>query len=269
MDPLLNIAMSAARVGGAIVLRGMNRLDVLHVELKQHNDYVSEIDRQSEQAIIEIIRTAHPDHAILAEESGVGGGKSDYEWIIDPLDGTTNYLHGFPAFSVSIAVAERGRLVHGVIYDPLREEMYVASLGRGAFLNDRRIRVTPRRGLKDALIGTGFPFRDFSDLDAYLAMLRVAIEQSGGLRRAGSAALDLAWVAAGRLDGFFELALKPWDIAAGCLLIEEAGGLFGDLAGKPGWPVVGGNILAGSPRVQAALITALAPHLPQGVRREA
>ncbi len=259
--------MSAARAGGAIVLRGMNRLDVLHVELKQHNDYVSEIDRKSEQAIIEIIRTAHPEHAILAEESGISGGKSDYEWIIDPLDGTTNYLHGFPAFSVSIAIAECGRLVHGVVYDPLREEMYVASHGRGAFLNDRRIRVTPRPGLKDALIGTGFPFRDFTDLDAYLTMLRTVIEQSGGLRRAGSAALDLAWIAAGRLDGFFELALKPWDIAAGCLLIEEAGGLFGDFSGRPGWPVAGGDILAGSPRVHAALGKTLAPYLPKGVRR--
>lgn len=266
MDPLLNIAVSAARAGGAIALRGMNRLGDLQVEVKRHNDFVSEIDRQAEDAIIEIIRKAHPDHAILAEESGAGGGKSDCEWIIDPLDGTTNYLHGFPAFSISIALAERGRLVHGVVYDPLREEMYVASHGRGAFLNDRRIRVAPRRGLRDALVGTGFPFRDFSDLEPYLAMFRAAVEQSGGLRRAGSAALDLAWIAAGRLDGFFELALKPWDIAAGCLLIEEAGGMFGDLAGRHGWPVAGGDLLAGAPRVYAALGKTLAPHLPARLR---
>ncbi|MGH8272861.1 MAG: inositol monophosphatase family protein [Gammaproteobacteria bacterium] len=268
MDPLANIAMSAARAGGAVALRGLNRLDDLHIERKRHNDFVSEIDRRAEQVIIETIRKAHPDHTILAEESGAGGAvESDYQWIVDPLDGTTNYIHGFPVFSVSIAVVERGRLAHGVVYDPLREEMFVASRGRGALLNDRRIRMASRRDLQGALIGTGFPFRDFSDLDDYLSMLRAVIEDSGGVRRAGSAALDLAWLAAGRLDGFFELDLKPWDIAAGCLLIEEAGGEFGDLSGKPGWPVAGGNILAGNPRVYAALARTIAPHLPKGVRR--
>ncbi|MGH8161975.1 MAG: inositol monophosphatase family protein [Gammaproteobacteria bacterium] len=268
MDPLANIAVSAARAGGAVALRGLNRLADLHIERKRHNDYVSEIDRRAEAVIVEAIQKVHPDHAILAEESGAAGATagSDYQWIVDPLDGTTNYLHGFPVFSVSIAVTERGKLMHGVVYDPLREEMFVASRGRGALLNDRRIRVGQRRGLAGALIGTGFPFRDFNDLDAYLAMLRAVIETSGGVRRAGSAALDLAWVAAGRLDGFFELGLKPWDIAAGSLLIEEAGGEFGNLSGAPGWPVAGGDILAGNPRVFAALARSLAPHLPQSAR---
>lgn len=269
VNPLLNIAISAARAGGAIALRGLNRLDDLRVERKHHNDYVSEIDRHAEQAIIEKIRKAHPDHAILAEESGESGGQekdSEYQWIIDPLDGTTNYLHGFPAFAVSIAVTERGRLAHGVVYDPLREDMYVASRGRGALLNDRRIRVARRKRLEGALIGTGFPFRDFSQLDEYLAMFRAVARESGGIRRAGAAALDLAWVASGQLDGFFELDLKPWDIAAGCLLIEEAGGEFGHLGGRPGWPIAGGNILAGNPRVCTALGKTLAPHLPERLK---
>lgn len=265
MDPLANIAVSAARRAGAIILRGMNRLDSLQVDAKRYNDLVSEIDRQSEQAIIETIRKAHPDHAILAEETGAHAADSEYEWIVDPLDGTANYLHGFPAFAVSIAVTERGRLAHGVVYDPLREEMYVASRGRGALLNDRRIRVAQRPGLRGSLIGTGFPFRDFRDLDAYLGMLRAVLEQAGGVRRAGAAALDLAWTAAGRLDGFFELGLKPWDIAAGCLLIEEAGGVFGHVGGQAGWPVSGGHVMAGNPRVYAALKRRLSAHLPAGL----
>ncbi|MGH8428461.1 MAG: inositol monophosphatase family protein [Gammaproteobacteria bacterium] len=261
MDPLINIAVSAARNAGAVITRAMNRLDTIKVETKRHNDFVSEIDRQSEEVIIETIRKAHPDHAILAEESGHQGG-GEYEWIIDPLDGTTNYLHGFPVFAVSIAVTVRGRLTHGVVYDPLREEMFIASRGQGALLNERRMRVTSLRGLEGALIGTGFPFRDFRDLASYLAMLRAVLEKSGGVRRAGAAALDLAWVASGRLDGFFELGLKIWDIAAGCLLIEESGGIVGDVTGKSGWPVAGGHILTGSPRVFMALARALAPHLP-------
>lgn len=261
MDPLANIAVRAARRAGAIILRSIDRLDSLQVQVKRHNDFVTEIDRQAEDAIIETIRKAHPDHAILAEESGHHRSRSDYEWIVDPLDGTTNYLHGFPAFAVSIAVAERGRLSHGVVYDPLREELYVAVRGRGALLNDRRLRVTPRPGLKGALIGTGFPFRDMRNLDQYLAMFRAVIESTAGVRRAGAAALDLAWTAAGRLDGFFELALKPWDIAAGALLIEEAGGIYGSVAGRPGWPVAHGDIVAGNPKVFAALVRKFAPHL--------
>lgn len=265
MDPLANIAVGAARRAGAIILRGTNRLDSLQVDTKRYNDLVSEIDRRSEQAIIEAIRKAHPGHAILAEETGRHEADSEYEWIVDPLDGTANYLHGFPAFAVSIAVTERGRLAHGVVYDPLHEEMYVASRGRGALLNDRRIRVAQRPGLRGALIGTGFPFRDFRDLDAYLGMLRAVLEQAGGVRRAGAAALDLAWTAAGRLDGFFELGLKPWDIAAGCLLIEEAGGVFGHVGGQTGWPIAGGHVMAGNPRVYSALERRLSAHLPAGL----
>jgi len=267
MDPLANIAVRAARRAGSIILRSMDRLDSVQVRAKQQNDFVTEIDKQAEQAIIDTIRKAHPDHGILAEESGRHRRESDIEWIIDPLDGTTNYLHGFPAFAVSIAVAEKGRLTRGVVYDPLREELYVAVRGRGALLNDRRIRVTSRPGLKGALVGTGFPFRDMRNLDAYLAMFRSVLEHTAGVRRAGAAALDLAWTAAGRLDGFFELALKPWDIAAGSLLVEEAGGMFGGVDGKPGWPVARGDIVAGNPRMFAALSRKIAPHLPESLEK--
>lgn len=263
MDPLINIAVHAARQAGSIILRSMDRIDTLKVHTKQRNDFVTEIDIKAEQAIIETIRKAHPDHAIVAEESGAHEGRdSDFEWIIDPLDGTTNFVHGFPAFAVSIGIAEKGRLTHGVIYDPLREELYTGVRGRGAQLNDRRLRVSSRPGLKNALIGTGFPFREGDDFDAYMGMFRAIMLRTAGVRRAGSAALDLAWTAAGRLDGFFELNLKPWDIAAGALIMEEAGGLASDINGHSGWPIAGGNIVAGNLKVVAALVKTLAPHLP-------
>ena len=262
MDPLINIAVQGARQAGAIILRSVGRLDTLKVHTKAHNDFVTEIDLKAEQSIIDTIRKAHPDHAILAEESGThSSGKSDVEWIIDPLDGTTNFVHGFPAFGVSIGIAEKGRLTHGVVYDPLREELYTAVRGRGALLNDRRIRVSNRSGLKNALIGTGFPFRDTDNFEAYMGMFRAVTLRTAGVRRAGAAALDLAWTAAGRLDGFFELNLKPWDIAAGTLIIEEAGGLASDISGSTGWPISGGNIVAGNLKVVAALVKTLAPHL--------
>ncbi|HYW77898.1 MAG TPA: inositol monophosphatase family protein [Gammaproteobacteria bacterium] len=263
MDPLINIAVQAARQAGAIILRSMDRLDTLQVQTKRRNDFVTEIDLKAEQAIIETIRKAHPDHAILAEESGTHSGDSDVEWIIDPLDGTTNFVHGFPAFGVSIGIAEKGRLTHGVIYDPLREELYTGVRGRGALLNDRRIRVSSRPSLKNALIGTGFPFRETDDFDAYMGMFRAVTLRTAGVRRAGAASLDLAWTAAGRLDGFFELNLQPWDIAAGTLIIEEAGGLASEISGRNGWPIAGGNIVAGNLKVVAALVKALAPHLPE------
>lgn len=268
MDPLINIAVQAARQAGAIILRSMGRLDTLKVHTKARNDFVTEIDLKAEQAIIETIRKAHPDHAILAEESGAhSSGESDVEWIIDPLDGTTNFVHGFPAFGVSIGIAEKGRLTHGVVYDPLREELYTGVRGRGALLNDRRIRVSNRPGLKNALIGTGFPFRETDDFDAYMGMFRAITLRTAGVRRAGAAALDLAWTAAGRLDGFFELNLKPWDIAAGTLIIEEAGGLASDIRGSTGWPIAGGNIVAGNLKVVAALVKTLAPHLPARIAK--
>lgn len=267
MEPIVNIAISAARRAGAILLRSMDRIESLRIEVKGRNDFVSDVDRQCEQAIIETILKAHPDHSILAEESGYQNRGSEFEWIIDPLDGTTNYLHRFPVFAISIAVTEAGKLAHGVIYDPLREELYTASRGRGAQLNGRRIRVSQRRGLHNALIGTGFPFRDFTDLDGYLGMLRAILQNSGGIRRAGAAALDLAWVASGRLDGFFELGLKPWDIAAGCLIIEEAGGIVGRIAGEPGYPIADGHIVAANPSVHAALISTLEPVLPSALKK--
>lgn len=258
MHPLVNIAVRAARQAGQISLRGLNRLDKLDVERKGHNDYVSEVDLQAERAIIDVIHKNHPSHGILAEESGHEKGDGEHLWIIDPLDGTTNYLHGFPAFAISVAFSYHGQIQHGVVYDPLREELYSASRGSGAQLNNQRLRVSNRHSLATALIGTGFPFRQQDNLDTYLAMFRQAILHTAGVRRAGAAALDLAWTAAGRLDGFFELGLKPWDIAAGSLLIQEAGGMVGNINGKLGNLPEDGNILAANPRLFRELAEALA-----------
>jgi myo-inositol-1(or 4)-monophosphatase len=217
---------------------------------------VSEVDRAAEQEIIDTVRRSYPNHAFLAEESG-RLGESDTVWIIDPLDGTTNFLHGFPVFAVSIAVEEKGRLTHGVIYDPLRQELFTASRGVGAQLDGRRIRVSDQRGLDQALIGTGLPFLGKTEqLDRYLPMLRFVIEHTAGVRRPGAASLDLAYVAAGRLDGFWELGLKPWDMAAGALMIVEAGGMVADIKGGDDF-LHTGEIVAGSPRVFDALRRAL------------
>lgn len=257
MHPTLNIAVRAARSAGRVLLRYFDRVDQLAVESKRRNDFVSEVDRSAEAAIIQELRGKFPDHAILAEESGAQG-ESEFEWIIDPLDGTTNYLHGFPQFSVSIALRHRGRLEQAVVYDPLREEMFTASRGRGAQLNDRRLRVSTRPGLEGALIGTGFPFRDHRHVDAYLGMFRAMLEDTAGLRRPGSAALDIAYVAAGRLDGFWELGLAPWDLAAGALLVTEAGGTVSDLAGGERY-LETGNLVAGNLKVHRAMLARLAP----------
>jgi myo-inositol-1(or 4)-monophosphatase len=257
MHPTLNIAIRAARSAGRVLLRYFDRVDQLAVESKRRNDFVSEVDRSAEAAIIQELRGKFPDHAILAEESGAQG-TSEFEWIIDPLDGTTNYLHGFPQFSVSIALRHRGRLEQAVVYDPLREEMFTASRGRGAQLNDRRLRVSARPGLEGALIGTGFPFRDHRHVDAYLGMFRAMLEDTAGLRRPGSAALDIAYVAAGRLDGFWELGLAPWDLAAGALLVTEAGGTVSDLAGGERY-LDTGNLVAGNLKVHRAMLARLAP----------
>jgi myo-inositol-1(or 4)-monophosphatase len=220
---MLNIAIGAARSAGNVIVRNLERVDRLTIGTKQRNDFVTEVDRLAEHEIIRVIHRAYPDHAILAEESGAQGD-NEYEWVIDPLDGTTNFLHGFPQFAVSIALRHRGRLDQAVVYDPLRQELFTASRGSGATLNDRRIRVSRANGLTGSLLGTGFPFRQQQHLDAYLEMFRVLFPDAAGIRRAGAAALDLAYVAAGRLDGFWEIGLSPWDIAAGALLVLEAGG---------------------------------------------
>jgi len=264
MHPLLNIAVRAARRAGEVIVRSLVRLESLEVTSKGRNDYVSEIDRAAERDIIDIIHKHYPDHAILAEESG-SSGDNDTVWIIDPLDGTTNFLHGFPVFAVSIAVQQRGRLEIGVIYDPMRQEVFTAARGDGAHLENRRIRVSKQRGLEGALLATGFPYReDERYADNYFAMFRMLASMTAGVRRPGSAALDLAYVAAGRVDGFWEMGLKAWDTAAGTLMIREAGGRVGTLGGDE--YRLGPNIVAGAPKVYEALIAALAPHVPEELR---
>jgi myo-inositol-1(or 4)-monophosphatase len=264
MHPLLNIAIRAARRAGEIIVRSLVRLESLEVTTKGRNDYVSEIDRAAEREIIDIIHKHYPEHAILAEESG-RSGEHDTTWIIDPLDGTTNFLHGFPVFAVSIAVQQRGRLEIGVIYDPMRQEVFTAARGAGAHLENRRMRVSKQRLLEGALLATGFPYReDERYADNYFAMFRTLTTLSAGIRRPGAAALDLAYVAAGRVDGFWEMGLKPWDTAAGTLMIQEAGGRVGTLGGEE--YRLGANIVAGAPKVYAALIAAIAPHVPEELR---
>lgn len=252
MQPLLSIAVNAARRAGDIITRHAGRIDRLTIRTKEHNDFVTQVDQLAEEAIIHTIRKAHPDHAILAEESGLQGRHDEFLWIIDPLDGTTNFLHGFPVFSVSIALKCRGRLEHAVIYDPMRQELFTASRGEGAQVDGKRMRVTAQKSLDGALIGTGFPFRENHHIDLYLEMFRRVALKTAGIRRAGSAALDLAYVAAARLDGFWEMDLKPWDMAAGILMIQEAGGMTGHFDGQPGFPE-NGNILAGGERIFKAL----------------
>ena len=261
MHPMLSIAVKAARRAGNIINRGARELDLLTVTTKGPKDFVSEVDRQAEGAIVETLLDAYPDHAILAEEGTAKGANADAEnvWIIDPLDGTTNFLHGFPQYCVSIALAHRGQVTQGVIYDPVRNDLFTTSRGRGAFLNERRIRVSRRQHLRDCLIGTGFPFRDGAYLETYLRMMKTMIEQTAGLRRPGAAALDLAYVAAGVYDGFFEFRLAPWDIAAGALLIEQAGGVLSDLDGGADF-LRSGNVLAGTPGVHAGLLAIAKGH---------
>jgi myo-inositol-1(or 4)-monophosphatase len=264
MHPLLNIAVRAARRAGEIIVRSLVRLESLEVTSKGRNDYVSEVDRAAERDIIDTIHKLYPDHAILAEESG-SSGQNDTVWIIDPLDGTTNFLHGFPVFAVSIAVQQRGRLEIGVVYDPMRQEVFTAVRGGGAHLENRRMRVSKQRGLEGALLSTGFPYRaDEPYADNYFAMFRTLTTLTAGIRRPGSAALDLAYVAAGRTDGFWELGLKPWDTAAGTLMVLEAGGRVGNLGGDE--YKLGANIVAGSPKVYDAMLEALAPHVPADLR---
>jgi myo-inositol-1(or 4)-monophosphatase len=264
MQPLLNIAVKAARRAGDIIVRAIPRLEAVQVESKGRNDFVTEIDKAAEADIIQTIRRLHPDHAILAEESGASGD-SEVLWIIDPLDGTTNFMHGFPTFAVSIACQIRGRLEHAVVFDPMRQEIFTASRGDGAQVDGRKMRVSKQITLEGSLIATGFPYRtDAPYLDEYLAMLKAVMLKAAGLRRPGAAALDLAYVAAGRVDGFWEIGLKPWDTAAGTLLITEAGGRVGTIFGDD--YKQGGHVIAGTPKVFAALVAELSPHAPAGLR---
>jgi myo-inositol-1(or 4)-monophosphatase len=260
MNPTLNIAVRAARSAGNVIIRNLGKLDTLAIHTKDRNDFVTEVDRQAEQEIIYTLRKAFPGHGILAEESGLQEG-DEYQWIIDPLDGTTNFLHGFPQFAVSIALRHKGRMEQGVIYDPLRQELFTATRGAGAMLNDRRIRVTKRNSLEGALLGTGFPFRSQQHLDAYFDMFRALFPQAAGIRRAGAAALDLAYVASGRLDGFWEIGLNIWDMAAGVLLIQEAGGLSSDFTGGHNH-LESGNIVAGNPKLFAEILKSIRPFVP-------
>ena len=261
LHPMLNIAVKAARAAGSIINRAALDLEVLRISVKGPNDFVSEVDQAAEQAIIDILLEAYPDHGILAEESGRtrGAKDSEYLWIIDPLDGTTNFLHGFPVYAVSIALAHRGQVQQAVVYDPTRNDLFIASRGRGAFVNDRRLRVGRRTRLADALIGTGFPFRKGDNFKRYVKMFEEVMQSCAGLRRPGAAALDLCYVAAGWYDGFFETGLNPWDVAAGSLMITEAGGLIGNFTGDSDY-LYQREVVAGSPKIYGQLVQMLAPY---------
>jgi myo-inositol-1(or 4)-monophosphatase len=261
LHPMLNIAIKAARAAGSIINRAALDLDVLKIGRKGPNDFVSEVDRAAEQVIINTLLEAYPGHGILAEESGRehGAKNSEYVWIIDPLDGTTNFLHGFPVYAVSIALAYRNVIQQAVVYDPTRNDLFYASKGRGAYLNDRRLRVSKRLRLGDCLIGTGFPFRKGDNFKRYVKMFEEVMQSCAGLRRPGAAALDLCYVAAGYYDGFFETGLQPWDAAAGSLMITEAGGLIGNFTGESDF-LYQREVVAGNPRIYGQLVQILAPY---------
>ena len=260
LHPMLNTAIKAARNAGALINRASLDLDLLKVNTKSPNDFVTEVDHKAEALIIETLLGAYPDHGILAEESGRehGAKNSDFVWIIDPLDGTTNFIHGFPVYAVSIALEYRGKVEQAVVYDPTRNDLFYASKGRGAYLNDKRLRVSKRTRLADCLIGTGFPFRKGDNFKRYMQMFEVVMQSCAGLRRPGSAALDLCYMAAGFTDGFFETGLSPWDIAAGALMVTEAGGLVGNFTGEADY-LYQREILAGNPRIYAQLVPLLKP----------
>jgi myo-inositol-1(or 4)-monophosphatase len=261
LHPMLNIAVKAARAAGSIINRAALDVERLTISNKGVNDFVTEVDQAAEQAIIETLLTAYPGHAILAEESGRAHGAkhSEYLWIIDPLDGTTNFIHGFPVYAVSIALAFRGKVEQAVVYDPTRNDLFLASKGRGAFLNDRRLRVSKRTRLAESLIGTGFPFRKGDNFQRYIEMFEQVMQHCAGVRRPGAAALDLCYVAAGWYDGFFETGLNPWDVAAGSLIITEAGGLIGNFTGEADF-LYQREAVAGTPKVYAQLVQLLKPY---------
>jgi myo-inositol-1(or 4)-monophosphatase len=261
LHPMLNVAIKAARAAGAIINRAALDVEAVRVSQKQVNDFVTEVDHASEQTIIETLLTAYPGHGILAEESGNthGARDSEFVWIIDPLDGTTNFIHGFPVYCVSIALAVKGKMEQAVIFDPSRNDLFTATKGRGAYMNDRRLRVSKRIRLNECLLSTGFPFRQGDDFNAYLSMMGDVMQRTAGLRRPGAAALDLAYVAAGFCDGFFETGLQPWDVAAGSLLVTEAGGLVGNFTGESNF-LEQKECLAGSPKIYAQLVPILSKY---------
>jgi len=261
LHPMLNIAIKAARAAGAVINRASLDIEKVQVESKGVNDFVTEIDKHAEAVIVDILLQAYPGHGILAEESGreLGAKDSEFLWIIDPLDGTTNFIHGFPVYGVSIALAWRGVVQQAVVYDPNRNDLFYASRGRGAYLNDRRLRVSKRLRLADSLIGTGFPFRKGDNFKRYMKMFEEISQQCAGLRRPGAASLDLCYVAAGYYDGFFETGLSPWDIAAASLIITEAGGLIGNFSGEADF-LYQREVVAGNPKVYGQLVNILAPY---------
>lgn len=259
MHPMLNTAIKAARRAAAIINRASFDIDRVKVIEKAPNDFATEVDRAAEQAVIEILTSAYPSHAVLAEESGASTNLHDDNenvWIIDPLDGTTNFIHGFPQYCVSIALQHRGQITQAVIYDPTRNDLFTATKGAGAYLNDKRLRVSKRDRMQDALIGTGFPYRNMQGLEEYIEMFRIMTQKCAGLRRPGAAALDLAYVAAGRLDGFFEKGLRTWDMAAGSLLVTEAGGIVGTFDGESDY-LYKDEVIAGNPKIFAQMVASL------------
>ncbi|EKE01932.1 MAG: myo-inositol-1(or 4)-monophosphatase [uncultured bacterium] len=247
MHPLMNIAIKAARSASKTILRATDRLDTIKITEKNHNDFVTDIDQQAEQEIINTIHNAYPDHAIFGEESGKSG-ESEYTWIIDPIDGTTNFLHGHPHFCISIGVQFKNIIEHGLIYDPLRQELFTATRGTGAFLNDRRMRVAQRKQFAGSVIASGFGNKTIKNIDIYLKILAAILPQAAGTRRSGSAALDFAYVACGRIDGFWEMNLAPWDMAAGSLIVKEAGGIVDEFSGNGNFMETG-NVIAGNQHI--------------------
>ena len=261
---MLNIAIRAARNAGGLIQQSADKVDQLTIDFKSKNDFVTQVDRLVEQEIIQVINYAYPDHSILAEESGEKKG-NDYVWVIDPLDGTTNFLHGYPQYAVSIALKNKGKTEVGVVYDPLRDELFTAEKGGGAMLNNRRLRVTKKARLTTALLGTGFPFKYPQHLDAYMDMFKALTLTTAGIRRGGSAALDLAYLAAGRLDGFWEIGLKEWDFSAGILLVQEAGGVATDFSFNTDY-VKSGNIIVGNPKMHQAIYQMIEPCVTEALK---
>lgn len=267
MHPMLNIAVRAARNAGKIIARSFEELDLVETTQKGSNDFVTNVDREAEKVIIATIRKSYPEHSIVGEEFGVDqGANTDYQWIVDPLDGTTNFIKGIPHFCVSIALKVKGKLDQAVIYDPIRSELFTASRGQGAQLNGYRIRVSKGKEVEGAVLATGFPHKAKHHLDAYLDMFKALYVDASDIRRAGSAALDLAYVAAGRVDGYWEIGLKPWDTAAGQLLVKEAGGMSCDFGGGPSQDR-SGNIIAANPKIAKEMVMTIRPHLTEGLTK--